>query len=120
MLSAVERPTWKREPQDVLTTIVEKIKVNCEAEGQPDPSITWLRLHSSGQFAMINLLSKLLIIKHQTLGQKEIVSKLKELQFVLDQTTSGAYICRADNGIGEGIEKKIQIQINGEYSVKYG
>lgn len=43
------------------------------------------------------------------------MSSKVHLQFMLNQNTSGWYICRADNGIGAGIEKKIRIQINGGF-----
>lgn len=43
------------------------------------------------------------------------MSSEEKLQFTLNQNTSGWYVCRAENGIGDGIEKKIKLQINGQY-----
>lgn len=36
----------------------------------------------------------------------------------LNKKTSGYYICKAENGIGNAIEKRIQIQINGKLKKK--
>lgn len=42
-------PRWIREPQDTALMLGNAISINCEAEGYPEPEITWLK---GGNFNM--------------------------------------------------------------------
>lgn len=36
-------PRWSREPHDTALMLGQAVVINCEAEGYPQPQITWLK-----------------------------------------------------------------------------
>jgi uncharacterized membrane-anchored protein YitT (DUF2179 family) len=41
-------PQWVMEPQDVATLAGGSLMVHCQAQGFPQPQITWMRRHGKG------------------------------------------------------------------------
>lgn len=47
-------PRWIQEPQDIALMLGNAIVINCEAEGYPEPEITWFK--GGNHFHLISLL----------------------------------------------------------------
>lgn len=72
--------------------------INCEAEGYPEPEITWLKAEgkSSKEFKSIQLRNNSLTVDYVT------------------DADEGYYMCTANNKIGPGLKKILHINVNGK------
>lgn len=99
-------PQWISEPQDISTLLGNPLNVHCEAKGFPPPQITWLRGHerSSNDFQpLIGLEGRITIQPNGSLWTASAGPQ-----------DEGHYLCRANNGIGLGLNKLIYVSVNGE------
>ncbi|XP_021937228.1 Down syndrome cell adhesion molecule-like protein Dscam2 isoform X2 [Zootermopsis nevadensis] len=97
-------PQWVMEPQDVATLAGGSLTVHCQAQGFPQPQITWMR------------------------GQERLSSDFQPLDYADGRTAltpngslviqsvgpkdEGYYLCRAANGIGPGLSKVVSLAVN--------
>ncbi|XP_055315179.1 cell adhesion molecule Dscam2 isoform X2 [Sitodiplosis mosellana] len=89
-------PRWIREPQDTVLMLGNAVAINCDAEGYPEPEITWLKGEgkSSKEFKSIQLRNNSLTVDYVT------------------DADEGYYMCTANNGIGPGLKKILHINVN--------
>lgn len=99
-------PQWISEPQDISALLGNPLNVHCEAKGFPPPQITWLRGHgrSSNDFQpLIGLDGRITIQPNGSLWTASAGPQ-----------DEGHYLCRANNGIGLGLNKPIYVSVNGK------
>lgn len=82
-------PFWIIEPADIRMKSNELVSIDCKADGNPKPVVSWKS--SDGE-----------IFRDETLTLSPTKSK------------SIFYECIADNGIGKPLKKVIRILLNGE------
>ncbi|XP_047109675.1 Down syndrome cell adhesion molecule-like protein Dscam2 [Schistocerca piceifrons] len=97
-------PQWLLEPHDTSALSGNPLSIHCRAQGFPQPAVSWLR----GQGGKPNDFQPLeptephmLVMANGTLS---ILSASAE--------DEGFYLCRADNGIGAGLSKVVEIAVN--------
>jgi hypothetical protein len=79
------------EPRDVSVGFGDKVSIACKAAGYPEPTVTW-----------------------SSLDMKPVVSVNGNLIFdSADFSTRGKYKCHASNGVGDAVNKVIEIHVNG-------
>lgn len=89
-------PTWKREPNDLSVVLGNTISVPCEADGFPQPRITWLKGQGkmSEQFHSIPSKNNTLSVNYAT------------------PSDAGYYMCEASNGVGSDLSKIIHLDVH--------
>ncbi|XP_023037557.1 Down syndrome cell adhesion molecule-like protein Dscam2 isoform X8 [Drosophila willistoni] len=96
-------PRWIVEPADANVERNRHIMLHCQAQGVPTPSIVWKKAtgSKSGEYEEVRErpFTKLL-------GNGSLL-----LQHVKEDR-EGFYLCQANNGIGTGIGKVIQLKVN--------
>ena len=73
------------------------ITLNCTADGEPAPNITWTKVFSNGSD------SDALFT-----GEKFILPN--------NRTNDGTYRCKASNGIGNDVNHTVDVVVNCEYA----
>ncbi|XP_069687424.1 cell adhesion molecule Dscam1 isoform X3 [Periplaneta americana] len=97
-------PQWVMEPQDVATLAGGSLVVHCQAQGFPQPQITWMRGQDrmSSEFQPLDYADGRTVLTPngslviQSVGPKD----------------EGYYLCRATNGIGAGLSKVVSLSVN--------
>ncbi|CAH1132457.1 unnamed protein product [Ceutorhynchus assimilis] len=96
-------PRWLVEPVDVSVERNRHVSLHCQAQGVPTPTVIWKKAagSKSGDYEEVrdHMYTKLL-------GNGTLL-----LQHVKEDR-EGYYLCQADNGIGTGIGKVIQLRVN--------
>ncbi|XP_049818857.1 Down syndrome cell adhesion molecule-like protein Dscam2 isoform X3 [Aethina tumida] len=96
-------PRWLVEPSDVSVERNRHVALHCQAQGVPTPTVIWKKATASksGDYEEVrdHMYTKLL-------GNGTLL-----LQHVKEDR-EGYYLCQADNGIGTGIGKVIQLRVN--------
>ncbi|XP_050300550.1 cell adhesion molecule Dscam2 isoform X1 [Anthonomus grandis grandis] len=96
-------PRWLVEPVDVSVERNRHVALHCQAQGVPTPTVIWKKAtgSKSGDYEEVrdHMYTKLL-------GNGTLL-----LQHVKEDR-EGYYLCQADNGIGTGIGKVIQLRVN--------
>lgn len=89
-------PQWSFEPQDTNAMLGNPIAINCEANGYPQPTITWFKgkNKASKEFQAILLKNNSLTVNFATTDDE------------------GFYMCQANNEIGNGLKKIIYVNVN--------
>ncbi|XP_051862940.1 cell adhesion molecule Dscam2 isoform X2 [Drosophila albomicans] len=89
-------PRWSHEPMDTAIMLGNTISINCEAEGYPIPTITWLKGEGKAfkDFKALSMRNNSLMMNIAT------------------DNDEGYYLCQATNGIGTGLKKIIRINVN--------
>ncbi|XP_031617665.1 Down syndrome cell adhesion molecule-like protein Dscam2 isoform X3 [Contarinia nasturtii] len=89
-------PRWIQEPQDTALMLGNALVINCEAEGYPEPEITWFKGEGklSKEFKSIQLRNNSLMVDYVT------------------DADEGYYMVKATNGIGPGLKKILHINVN--------
>ncbi|XP_054724333.1 cell adhesion molecule DSCAM-like [Uloborus diversus] len=95
----VEAPVqWLSEPVDQEIKLGESVKFSCSAKGFPTPRIQWLKLSDNNR---VNIITHSRIkIEHGSLHLSDI--KIDD---------SGVYVCSANNGVGETLEKEVLLSV---------
>ncbi|CRL00266.1 CLUMA_CG013539, isoform A [Clunio marinus] len=96
-------PRWKIEPKDVNVERNQHVTLNCQADGVPIPTIIWKKAtgSKSGDYEEIREKPYTKLLSNGSL----LLQHVKE-------DREGFYICTANNGIGTGIGKVIQLKVN--------
>ncbi|XP_035786671.1 Down syndrome cell adhesion molecule-like protein Dscam2 isoform X3 [Anopheles albimanus] len=89
-------PAWTQEPHDIAVVLGHPIVIPCEADGFPQPKITWFRGKGkvSTDFHSIPSKNNSLSINYAT------------------SPDAGYYMCEAANGIGSSLKKIIHVDVN--------
>ncbi|XP_017775727.1 PREDICTED: Down syndrome cell adhesion molecule-like protein Dscam2 [Nicrophorus vespilloides] len=96
-------PRWLVEPMDVNVERNRHIALHCQAQGVPTPTVTWKKAtgSKSGDYEEVRDHMYTKLLENGTL----LLQHVKE-------DREGFYLCQADNGIGTGIGKVIQLRVN--------
>ena len=79
----------------------DKLNLTCEATGQPEPNITWMKEKPGNQ------------------GNTVVVREGKVLNITnVKATDAGNYTCTADNGLGKPENRTVYVNVNSEYALK--
>ncbi|XP_046991962.1 Down syndrome cell adhesion molecule-like protein Dscam2 [Schistocerca americana] len=98
-------PRWLMEPQDVSTLAGNSLFVHCQAQGFPHPVVSWMQGQgekTSSDFQPIDSADSQIVVMAN--GTLFIPSASSEVE--------GFYLCRADNSIGAGLSKVVEISVN--------
>ncbi|XP_040359846.1 Down syndrome cell adhesion molecule-like protein Dscam2 [Ixodes scapularis] len=90
-------PHWVQEPRDVVVTSGERVHVPCQASGYPEPTILWTRKQPGRSEELASSENGSLVI---TWARKE---------------HEDLYTCKASNGIGQRLEKTVQVAVKCEF-----
>lgn len=96
-------PRWKIEPSDVNVERNRHVTLHCQAEGVPSPSVVWKKATGSRTS------------EFEEIREKPFTKLLSNGSLLLQhvkEDREGFYICQANNGIGTGIGKVIQLKVN--------
>ncbi|VVC34250.1 Hypothetical protein CINCED_3A009503 [Cinara cedri] len=94
-------PKWIVEPEDTAVLDHQPTIINCQAEGYPEPKITWTRVSDNRQLQSVNHFSTITIKNNGSLS--------------IHLTTSSHednYTCTADNGIGHQLSKTVSLKVH--------
>ncbi|XP_039300618.1 LOW QUALITY PROTEIN: Down syndrome cell adhesion molecule-like protein Dscam2, partial [Nilaparvata lugens] len=95
-------PRWSIEPVDASVERNRHVVINCQAQGVPEPTITWKKATGSKSGEYQDMRDR----QHtKLLGNGSLL-----LQHVKEDR-EGFYLCQANNGIGSGIGKVIQLKV---------
>ncbi|XP_026832515.1 Down syndrome cell adhesion molecule-like protein Dscam2 isoform X2 [Drosophila erecta] len=96
-------PRWIVEPVDANVERNRHIMLHCQAQGVPTPSIVWKKAtgSKSGEYEEVRERPFTKILGNGSL----LLQHVKE-------DREGFYLCQANNGIGTGIGKVIQLKVN--------
>ncbi|XP_046808500.1 Down syndrome cell adhesion molecule-like protein Dscam2 [Lucilia cuprina] len=102
-------PRWIVEPSDASVERNRHIMLHCQAQGVPTPSIVWKKAtgSKSGEYEEVRERPFTKLLSNGSL----LLQHVKE-------DREGFYLCQANNGIGTGIGKVIQLKVNCKISVK--
>ncbi|KAF5279124.1 hypothetical protein FQA39_LY05802 [Lamprigera yunnana] len=96
-------PRWLVEPVDVSVERNHHVSLHCQAQGVPTPTVIWKKAtgSKSGEYEEVRDQIQTKLLGNGTL----LLQHVKE-------DREGFYLCQADNGIGTGIGKVIQLRVN--------
>ncbi|XP_058053672.1 cell adhesion molecule Dscam2 [Anopheles bellator] len=96
-------PRWVVEPMDVSVERNRHIMLHCQAQGVPVPTILWKKAtgSKSGDYEEVRERPYTKLLANGSL----LLQHVKE-------DREGFYLCQANNGIGTGIGKVIQLKVN--------
>ncbi|XP_034655548.1 Down syndrome cell adhesion molecule-like protein Dscam2 isoform X7 [Drosophila subobscura] len=96
-------PRWIIEPADANVERNRHIMLHCQAQGVPTPSIVWKKAtgSKSGEYEEVRERPFTKLLANGSL----LLQHVKE-------DREGFYLCQANNGIGTGIGKVIQLKVN--------
>ncbi|XP_059226041.1 cell adhesion molecule Dscam2 isoform X4 [Stomoxys calcitrans] len=96
-------PRWIVEPSDANVERNRHIMLHCQAQGVPTPSIVWKKAtgSKSGEYEEVRERPFTKLLSNGSL----LLQHVKE-------DREGFYLCQANNGIGTGIGKVIQLKVN--------
>lgn len=119
-------PELEEVPEENLRPVAREggiATLRCFATGFPPPSITWKRggieVNRSYFQGHKNVINKLFSSTQLKTNQgRFVLSSNGDLQIVqLHRTDSGTYVCVAYNGIGNSVEREIQLTVDGKLVV---
>ncbi|XP_022236953.1 Down syndrome cell adhesion molecule homolog [Limulus polyphemus] len=103
-------PFWKQQPENTVQAIIAtRTLIGCSVGGYPAPRVTWKIKNPSGSFTPVSRSYKMKVLDNGTL----VINDVKE-------TDSGTYLCQADNGVGEKLEKAVRLSVHGNTSYSSG
>ncbi|XP_049798773.1 Down syndrome cell adhesion molecule-like protein Dscam2 [Schistocerca nitens] len=97
-------PRWLIEPKDTSALAGSPVTVHCQVQGFPQPIVSWLRGQDgkASDFQPLGYMeSHMVVLANGTLSINPATS-----------SDEGFYLCRADNGIGAGLSKIVQLNVN--------
>ncbi|KAG5678293.1 hypothetical protein PVAND_007980 [Polypedilum vanderplanki] len=96
-------PKWKIEPMDISVERNKHVMLHCQADGVPPPTIVWKKALGSKSSEYEEVQEKL---------YTKIFSNGSLLLQHVKEDREGFYMCQANNGIGNGLGKVIQLKVN--------
>ncbi|SPP76231.1 blast:Down syndrome cell adhesion molecule-like protein Dscam2 [Drosophila guanche] len=102
-VTVIVPPRWIVEPADANVERNRHIMLHCQAQGVPTPSIVWKKAtgSKSGEYEEVRERPFTKLLANGSL----LLQHVKE-------DREGFYLCQANNGIGTGIGKVIQLKVN--------
>jgi hypothetical protein len=102
-------PRWKIEPSDINVERNHHVTLHCTAEGVPTPTVVWKKATGSRTS------------EFEEIREKPFTKLLSNGSLLLQhvkEDREGFYICQANNGIGTGIGKVIQLKVNCTFAMQ--
>ncbi|CAL4137225.1 unnamed protein product, partial [Meganyctiphanes norvegica] len=100
------RPKWISEPQDQSVLLGSSVMLECSAQGFPQPFITWMTSTGTTQVMQnFNPIHMDGIHKSQSSNGSLIIHSAM-------RSDAGWYQCKADNSVGEPLQKVVQMIVN--------
>ena len=96
-------PRWKIEPADINVERNRHVVMHCQAEGVPPPTVVWKKATGSRTS------------EYEEIREKPFTKLLSNGSLLLQhvkEDREGFYICQANNGIGTGLGKVVQLKVN--------
>ncbi|KAJ9598443.1 hypothetical protein L9F63_010887, partial [Diploptera punctata] len=96
-------PRWIVEPTDASVERNKHVTLHCQAQGVPQPTVIWKKAtgSKSGDYEEIRERVYTKLLSNGSL----LLQNVKE-------DREGFYLCQANNGIGTGIGKVVQVKVN--------
>ncbi|XP_022178264.1 Down syndrome cell adhesion molecule-like protein Dscam2 [Myzus persicae] len=96
-------PKWIVEPEDTSVLDNQLTIINCQAEGYPEPRITWTRVSDNQLLQSLNHFSESAI---SILGNGSLAIR------VTANSNEDNYTCTANNGIGNQLTKTVSLKVH--------
>ncbi|CAN7993970.1 unnamed protein product [Ixodes hexagonus] len=102
MLRVNEPPKWEVEPENAAVVQGRNVQLQCNANGTPQPTITWMIASDSTREEFLPLYNshKYGLFPNGTLSIHQ-----------LEPEESGYYLCKASNGFGEDLSKLVFLTV---------
>ncbi|XP_076363657.1 cell adhesion molecule DSCAM-like [Tachypleus tridentatus] len=95
-------PFWKQQPENLVQAVLgTRTLIACSVGGYPAPRITWKIKGHSSSTTPVTRSYKMKVLDNGTL----LINDVKE-------TDSGTYLCLAENGVGEKLEKAVRLSVH--------
>ncbi|XP_035219934.1 Down syndrome cell adhesion molecule-like protein Dscam2, partial [Stegodyphus dumicola] len=96
-------PRWILEPSDIATVAGRPARIDCQADGVPQPHVRWKMATSQPpeQFKTIVSSSHIHILVNGSLNFRSV-----------EATDSGQYLCEANNGVGPGLSAVVRLTVH--------
>ncbi|XP_076348173.1 cell adhesion molecule Dscam1-like [Tachypleus tridentatus] len=95
-------PRWISEPTDTSAILNNDVIINCQAEGFPQPAITWKRLKGSmsSEYVSLRTNAHINVMANGSLSIRKV-----------ERSDAGMYMCQAANEIGSGLSTVIELHV---------
>ncbi|KAG8198707.1 hypothetical protein JTE90_023478 [Oedothorax gibbosus] len=96
-------PRWMLEPSDISTVAGRPAKIDCQADGVPQPHVRWKMATSQppDQFKTIVSSSHIHILVNGSLNFRSV-----------EPSDAGYYLCEANNGVGSGLSAVVRLTVH--------
>uniref|UniRef100_T1JAC9 Down syndrome cell adhesion molecule-like protein Dscam2 n=1 Tax=Strigamia maritima TaxID=126957 RepID=T1JAC9_STRMM len=94
-------PRWLVEPKDTQVLVGASARMDCQADGYPEPSITWTKALPSDYREILGNGGNVNILQNGSL----ILSSIREVD-------RGYYSCQANSKVGEGLSKVFFLDVH--------
>ncbi|XP_054712416.1 cell adhesion molecule Dscam2-like [Uloborus diversus] len=96
-------PRWMLEPSDLSTVAGRPARIDCQADGVPQPHVRWKMATSQPpeQFKTIVSSSHIHILVNGSLNFRSV-----------EATDAGHYLCEANNGVGPGLSAVVRLTVH--------
>ncbi|XP_022255012.1 Down syndrome cell adhesion molecule-like protein Dscam2 [Limulus polyphemus] len=95
-------PRWISEPTETSAILNNDVIINCQAEGFPQPGITWKRLRGSmsSEYVSLRTNAHINVMANGSLAIRKV-----------EKDDAGLYMCQAANEIGSGLSTVIELHV---------
>ncbi|XP_064480133.1 cell adhesion molecule Dscam1-like [Ornithodoros turicata] len=102
-------PRWRVEPVDLTAKTSEKVVLDCQADGTPEPRVRWKKSAGtpSSEFRTIISSSRMQALVNGSLVIQEV-----------ETSDAGSYMCEASNGVGLPLYTVVQMSVHAPAKVK--
>ncbi|GFR01902.1 down syndrome cell adhesion molecule-like protein Dscam2, partial [Trichonephila clavata] len=96
-------PRWMLEPSDISTVAGRPARIDCQADGVPQPHVRWKMAISQPpeQFKTIVSSSHIHILVNGSLNFRSV-----------EPSDAGYYLCEANNGVGSGLSAVVRLTVH--------
>ncbi|CAN8026902.1 unnamed protein product, partial [Ixodes persulcatus] len=102
-------PRWRLEPADATVTTGERVVLDCQADGTPEPRVRWKKSAGvqSTEFRTVISSSRMQALVNGSLVIQEI-----------ETSDAGGYMCEASNGVGLPLYTVVQVSVHAPAKVR--
>nr|XP_037276577.1 Down syndrome cell adhesion molecule-like protein Dscam2 [Rhipicephalus microplus] len=102
-------PRWRLEPADTTVTTGERVILDCQADGTPEPRVRWKKSAGpqSTEFRTVISSSRMQALVNGSLVIQEV-----------ETADAGGYMCEASNGVGLPLYTVVQVNVHAPAKVR--
>ncbi|KAK8776741.1 hypothetical protein V5799_029914 [Amblyomma americanum] len=102
-------PRWRLEPADTTVTTGERVILDCQADGTPEPRVRWKKSAGlqSTEFRTVISSSRMQALVNGSLVIQEV-----------ETSDAGGYMCEASNGVGLPLYTVVQVNVRAPAKVR--